>query len=422
MISQQRLRNGLHIVKIPQHDTATVAVMLLVPVGSRMENPSINGISHFLEHLFFKGTTRRPSTLDISKALDGVGAEYNAYTSKDHTAYYIKVAAEHLALALDLFSDMLFHSLFDAEEIERERGVILEEINMYEDNPLMHVETLLEMSMFRKTHPLGYDIAGPKKNIKTIPRKAFMDFKKEHYSPHRMHLALAGRLPKNTQQLIKKYFESYTDKDKPRKYQKFSLYQKKPQLLHMKKDTQQTQISIGFPALPYNHKDLPALSVLSTVLGGNMSSRLFIQIRERQGLCYMVRSSISPYNDTGAISIQAGLDKKRLDDAVVAILAELKKMKTELISNEELINAKAYIKGQTAIALEDSSTLAAWYGKQSVLTGKLISPNVKMKAIDMVTAKDVKRLAQHIFLKNHINIASIGPYESTSHLTKLIDL
>lgn len=422
MITQQRLRNGLRIIKIPQHDTATVAVMLLVPVGSRMENPQINGISHFLEHLFFKGTTRRPSTLDISKALDGVGAEYNAYTSKDHTAYYIKVAAEHLELALDLFSDMLFHSVFDASEIERERGVILEEINMYEDNPLMHVETLLEMSLFGKEHPLGYDIAGPRKNIKTIPRASFMNFKKEHYSPHRMHLALAGRLPKNSQQLIKKYFESYTDKDKPQRVKKFTLYQTRPQVLHMKKDTQQTQISIGFPALPYNHKDLPALSVLSTILGGNMSSRLFIQIRERQGLCYMVRSSVSPYTDTGAFSIQAGLDKTRLDDAVVAILKELKTLKTDLVSDEELVNAKAYIQGQTAIALEDSSALAAWYGKQSVLTGKCISPNLKIKAINAVTSNDVKRVAQRIFVKHHVNIASIGPYRSTNHLIKLIDL
>lgn len=422
MIKQIKLRNGLRVVKISQKDTAAITVMLMVPVGSRMETTKINGISHFLEHLMFKGTKRRPSTLDISKALDGVGAEYNAYTSKDHTAYYIKIAAEHLELALDLFSDMLFNSLFDPKEIQRERGVILEEINMYEDNPLMHVETLMEMSVFGKNHPLGFDIAGPRKNIRKIPRTAFMRFKKLYYTPGKMHLVLAGRLPRNVNQLTQKYFSKQRGAGKTIDYKKFKVTQTKPQFLHMYKDTQQTQISIGFPALPYDHMQLPALAVLSTVLGGNMSSRLFIRIRERQGLCYVIRCSVSPYLDTGVLSIQAGLDKSRLDDAFPAILSELKRIKEEPVTAEELTNAKEFIKGQTALGLEDSSTVASWYGKQSVLTGKLISPTVKMKTIDKVTKSDVQTIAQIVLNNKYMNIGSIGPYRSIKHLAKFINI
>ena len=405
-----------------KRETASATVMLLVPVGSRFETDKNNGISHFLEHLMFKGTETRPSTLEITKLLDGVGAEYNAYTSKDHTAYYIKVAANHFELALDLFSDMLFNSLFDANEIDRERGVILEELNMYEDNPLMHVETLLEMAVFNKKHPLGYDIGGHKKNIRQLPRRSFMKFKRDHYFPSNMHLAVAGNLPRNTNQLIRKYFGKPSDRPKKQKPKAFKSYQKSPQVLHKKKATQQTQLAIGFEALPYGHRSLPALSVLSVLLGGNMSSRLFIEIRERQGLCYVVRSSVSPYTDTGVFTIQAGLDNERLKPAVTAITQELKRVKQELVSEEELHNAKEFMKGQTALQLENSSSLASWYGKQSVLTGKLISPTVKLKTIEQVTARQVQRIANTILVKEHINIATIGPMSSTASLTSAIDL
>ncbi|MDP3970596.1 MAG: pitrilysin family protein [bacterium] len=422
MIKANKLKNGLTVVSVPKPDTQAVTVMLLVPVGSRFETPSINGISHFLEHLMFKGTKKRPSTLEITKLLDGVGAEYNAYTGKDHTAYYIKVAADHFELTLDLFSDMLFNSLFDKQEIDRERGVIVEELNMYNDNPMFLVETLMETSVFHKDHPLGYDIGGIKKNIRAIPRSSFISFKKNYYFPGNMHLVVAGKLPANKNRLINKYFGQYSEKHKKKSYKKFNDYQTGIQLFHKYKDTEQTQVSIGFLGLPYNHKDMPALSVLAVILGGNMSSRLFINIREREGLCYVIRADISPYHDTGVFSVHAGLDKTRLDSAIVAIIKELKLIKDEPVSDDELSNAKEYLKGQTALKLEDSSALASWYGKQSVLTGKLITPEVKLKQIENVTKRDVTRVANKIFRKTHINIASIGPYKSTTHLKRLIDL
>lgn len=420
MIKTHKLKNGLSVIQIPQHDTAAVTIMLLVPVGSRYETKSLNGISHFLEHLFFKGTTNRPNTIDISKALDGVGAEYNAYTSKDHTLYYIKLAAQHLELGLDLLSDMLFHSVFDPKEIERERGVICEEINMYQDNPLMHLDTLLEMSVFGKNHPLGYDIAGPKRNIKALPRQAFIDYKTSFYSPKTMYLCLAGKQDAKVQRLIKRYFGENTGPKPKKSASKFVVKQTRPQLLHQYKDTQQTQLGIGFVALPYHHPDLPALQVLSVILGGNMSSRLFINIRERQGLCYFIKTDVSPYVDSGIFAVQAGLDKNRLKEAVQSILLELRRVKTELVTTEELVNAKEYIKGQTALRFEDSSALAMWYGRQAVLTGKIVSPQQRIQRVQKVTIADVQRVANAILLTKHLNLASIGPYQSTNQLRHLL--
>lgn len=421
MIKTRKLKNGLSVIQIPQQDTAAVTIMLLVPVGSRYETKSLNGISHFLEHLFFKGTTQRPNTVDISKALDGVGAEYNAYTSKDHTLYYIKLAAQHLELGLDLLSDMLFHSIFDPKEIERERGVICEEINMYQDNPLMHLETLLEMSVFGKNHPLGYDIAGPKTNIKALPRQAFIDYKKNFYSPKTMYLCLAGKQDAKVPKLIQRYFGAAIGSKPKLIAAKFATTQVRPQISHLYKDTQQTQLGIGFVALPYQHADLPALQVLSIILGGNMSSRLFINIRERQGLCYFIKTDVSPYTDTGIFSVQAGLDKTRLTEAVQSILQELRRATTELVTTEELANAKEYIKGQMALRFEDSSALAMWYGRQAVLTGKTSSPQQRVQTIQRVTRADVQRVAKQIFIAKHLNVSTIGPDRSTNHLRSFLN-
>ncbi|MFA5995273.1 MAG: pitrilysin family protein [Patescibacteria group bacterium] len=423
MIARSKLKNGFTIIKIPQHDTAAVTVMLLVPVGSRYETKTNNGISHFLEHLMFKGTVKRPTTLDISKALDGVGAEYNAYTSKDHTLYYIKAAAEHLELTLDLLSDMLFHSVFDAKEIDKERGVILEEINMYEDNPLMHLDTLLEMSVFGKDNPLGYDIAGLKPNIRNLPRATFVQYKQTHYSPRTMCLCVAGKLNQATDKLIARYFGSQPATNFTNKIAKrFIAKQTQPQIFHQQKDTQQTQLGVGVIGLPLLHKDLPALQVLSVILGGNMSSRLFVNIREKQGLCYFIRTEVNPYVDSGIFSIQAGLDKTRLQEALKSLMCELKQIKAEPVTNEELNNAKEYIKGQMALRFEDSSALAMWYGRQAVLTGKFVAPQERIKQINQVTVTDIQRIANQLFITKRLNIASIGSDHSTHHLKRLLAL
>lgn len=422
-VSKTVLSNKLTVLTIPQPSTETVTVMVLVPVGSRHENPNNNGISHFLEHLMFKGTERRPSTLELTKQLDAVGAEYNAFTAKDTTLYYIKVAANQLELALDLFSDMLFHSLFDPAEIDRERGVILEELNMYEDNPLMHVDTVFEMSLFHEDHPLGYDIGGKKDNIRELPRQAFIDYKKRHYSPAAMHLVIAGNIDKRVSKWVKQYFSDQpAGKGKP-SFQKFTPYQKQLQFRHKFKETQQTQLALGVPAIGLKKpQQLATLSVLSTILGGNMSSRLFISIRERQGLCYVIHSDVSPYVDTGALMIQAGVDNQRVEPAIVAIVEELQRLKTELVSVEELNNAKTCIAGHTALKMEDSAAMAGYYGKQSVLLGEMINPKQKLAMINKVTREDIRRMAQSLLNLQQLNIASIGPQTSLEGVAKQLSL
>lgn len=423
MVSRRRLANRLTVVTVPQPGTETVTVMVLIPVGSRHEHPAINGISHFLEHLMFKGTEKRPSTLELTKQLDAVGAEYNAYTSKDVTLYYIKVAANQLELALDLFSDMLFHSLFDPKEIDRERGVIIEELNMYEDNPVMHVDTLFETAVFGKSHPLGYDIGGKKANIRRLPRSAFINYKRTHYSPASMHLVIAGNIDRRASRWIAQYFSDQPAGRGPEQYRPYTGHQRAVQFLHKRKPTQQTQVAMGVAGIGLRQPhDLAVLSVLSTILGGNMSSRLFISIRERQGLCYVIHSSVNPYVDTGTLMIQAGIDNSRVFPAITAIVEELRRIKQDLVTPEELRNAKNCIAGQTALKLEDSSAQASFYGKQSVLLGTLHSPRQKLQLIRQVTRQDIRRLAQHLLHLNKLNIASIGPHGSLAAVKRSLAL
>lgn len=420
MVLHYKLKNDLTVIHVPSDGTQTVTAMLLVPVGSRHEQSNNNGISHFLEHLMFKGTEKRPTTLELTKELDAVGAEYNASTGKDHTAYYIKVDATHLELALDLFSDMVFHSLFDPKEIDKERGVILEEIKMYEDNPVMYVDTLLETSIFGKQHPLGFDIGGRKQNIRRLPRSAFVRYKHFHYSPAAMHLVIAGKIDRKARRYIQQYFGSHPRGQRRSSFRRFASYQRRPQFHHkQQKSTQQTQLAIGFPGISYREpKRLATSAVLSTILGGNMSSRLFISIREKQGLCYVIQSEVTPYQDTGVFMIRAGVDSSRLRQAVLAITKELEMIKKTLVSKEELANAKDCIKGQLMLRLENTQALAGFYGRQSVLTGRLRSPQEYLAMVNQVRREDIRRLARNLLELQRLNIASIGPQSSIALIVR----
>ncbi len=252
------LANGLRVILIPQASTKALTTLLLCRVGSRYESLSQNGVSHFIEHLVFKGTQRRPTTLDLSKALDRVGAEYNAYTSKDHTGFFIKVSSRRAPLALDLLSDMLFYSRFDPAEIDRERGVILEEINMYEDNPLLYCQDLLEELVFGRQHPLGQLIIGPRQVIKKIARPAILNYRDRFYDPANMVLVLAGKLPPAPQKLVARYFNQSRQLKKFPAFNKFQLHQSRPRCRIRYQKTEQVQLALGFPAFPYQHRLLPA--------------------------------------------------------------------------------------------------------------------------------------------------------------------
>ncbi|MCG2693865.1 insulinase family protein [Candidatus Parcubacteria bacterium] len=414
------LKNGTRLIAVPQDSTGAFTVLVLFSVGSRYETRNINGISHFIEHLMFKGTKRRPNTLSISRELDQFGAEYNAFTSKDYTGYYIKINAEHRKIAMDIVSDMLYNSKLDEKEVNRERNVILEEIHMYRDNPIMHIEDMLEEEIFGDT-PLGWSIAGYEKTMAKITRKDIVNFYNKHYIPKNTVVVFSGDLKSMN---IKKDGEKYFGKKKggkpATKYPPF-IGQMKSEVRIDCKETGQFQLAIGLPGLKYDDKDMPALGLLTNILGGTMSSRLFIQIRERRGLAYFVRAMLSPYQDTGAFVIRAGLNKGKLELAIKTIFAELEKIKKSGVTALELKRAKENIKGSVILDMEDSSFVASWLGKQELLTNKTESLEEKIKQMERVKLADIKRIANKLFKKEKASIAIIGPLKNSEKIKKIIN-
>lgn len=415
-----KLKNGAQLLVSPEKDTASVTILIMFKVGSRYETPDINGSSHFIEHLMFKGTSKRPTTLDISKELDGVGADYNAFTSKDTTGYYVKVDAKQLPLATDILQDMLFNSLFDSKEIDRERGVIIEEINMYEDNPLMHAEELLEELLFGAKHPLGYQIAGPRSVIRNVTRQKLLTYKEKFYDAKHMVVSVAGKVTAKDIQNLKRTFSGYPTKPGKHQFIPFRGRQTSSRALLKHKKTEQVQMVLGVPAGSLFDKDLAAMSVLSVILGGNMSSRLFVNVREKRGLCYMIRSSVNPYEDVGSFTIQSGIARKSVSQALEAILGELKRLKIEPVKAQELKQAKDFISGKLTLSWEDSETIANYWARQFLLEHKLETPDEKLRRIQKVSVNDIQRVAKKLFKTSQLNLVLIGPYSSAAPFKRLL--
>ncbi|MDO8668922.1 MAG: pitrilysin family protein [Candidatus Buchananbacteria bacterium] len=409
--------NKVRLITAPLKETQTANLLVLFKVGSRDENNKVNGGSHFIEHLMFKGTKKRPTALDLSKELDGIGAEFNAFTGKDYTGYYIKSDAKHLSLAIDVLSDMLLNAKFDDKEIKRERGVIIEEINMYEDNPMMYINDLLEQIMYAG-HQLGKSIAGTRETVKKMSRSDLISYRNKFYNGSNVVICLSGNFnDSHLKELKDKFKFKKTATKNP--FNKIKIKASQPQVAIKFKETEQTQIALGFPAYPYADKRLYALQLLSVVLGGNMSSRLFLQIRERNGLAYFVRSFLSVYEDTGALIIQSGLDKSRVESAIAMIIAELKKMKKG-VTAEELKRAKEYLFGRTALDLEDTSHISQWYGQQELMIGKILTPEEKNKKIAAVKNSDIIAVAKDIININKASLAIIGPFKDEKKFKNLL--
>ena len=413
------LKNKAQVVVVPMTGTSAVTALVLFKVGSRNETREINGASHFIEHLFFKGTKRRPTTEILSRELDSVGAEYNAYTSKDHTGYYIKVSAEHTKLAVDMLADMLWHAKFEAKEIERERGVVIEEINMYEDNPIMHMDDLLEEALFGD-QPLGWNIAGPRETIRRVTRDELLTYRQRFYQPHNMVIVLAGAITLPQAKQLSQRFFGISKNTRVVEAHPFLPVVKVPTspVKLLKKETKQIQVALGYPAYPYKHQQQTPAQLLATIMGGTMSSRLFIQVRERRGLAYSVRAGLNVYEDTGVFIVQAGLEKTKVHEAIKLILSELKKVKKTGVTAEELYRAKEYLLGKMVLGLEDSSSEAGWAGQQAVLLRELKTPEQKRQQIKAVTAAQVLKAAQDIFVPAKARLAVIGPYISDTEFVK----
>ena len=321
------LENGLRLLVIPMSQVRSVTALFLIGAGSRYETKELCGISHFLEHMAFKGTKKRPSSFQISSLIEGIGGEFSAFTSKDHTGYYIKAAAEHLPLLLDVLSDMLLNSLFAEEEIDRERGVIIEEINFREDTPVVKIGDVFERLLYGKT-PLGWDVAGKKEVIKKITRRDFLDYTKKLYAPENCVVVVAGKVGQEVTRLVEKYLGSW-EKRPFKRFERVEDKQEKPALSLVYKKTEQVHFCLGVRAYPLSHPDRFALSVLTAILGKGMASRLFMEIREKRGLAYYIRSFAERYQDVGYFVTQAGVDIKRVEEAVRVVLGEYSKIKNK---------------------------------------------------------------------------------------------
>lgn len=415
-------KNGLRLVTVPMKGTKAVTVLVLVGTGSKYEDKENNGISHFLEHMFFKGTKKRPNTLAIAETLDRVGGEYNAFTGKEYTGYYAKVDAKHLDLALDWVSDIFLNSKSDSKEIEKEKGVIIEEINMYLDTPVRYVGDLWEGLLYGN-QPAGWLISGDKKTVTKMKREQFLDYLQDHYLAKNTVVVIAGQIGKLqiAHSIEKNYFKNIRAgrvKDKKKVIEK----QKKPEVLVHYKKTDQTHFNLGVRAYDIFNERKYALNLLSVILGGNMSSRLWGSVRAREGLAYYIRTSAYSYTDSGYLVTYAGVDNKKIEKAIKVILDEYKKISRDKISPVELKKAKDYIKGSTILDLESSDAVASFIGGQEILTNKILTTEQKFAKIDSVTVEDIQKIAQDIFKPERLNLALIGPFKDKRKFEKLLNI
>lgn len=413
------LKNGLTIIEVPSETAESVIMDFFVKTGSRSESAKENGISHFLEHFLFKGTKNYPSSKIITELVDGVGGEMNANTGKEHTQYFIKTHHSKLELIFKILTDMIQNPLLDKEEMEREKGVIVEEINMYRDMPMRLIGDVLEEVMWEKD-PLGRHIAGSPEVVKKFTQGMFASYLTRHYQPKNMILGVAGKYDRALlNKLIKQHWEKLPAKNF-HSWPKAKDSQKETRLKVVFKNSDQAHFNLGFKGLKYSDKKNAVAVALSAILGGGMSSRLFSEIRERRGLAYYVRASNTSYQDTGVFDISAGIRVDAIYEALEVTLAEIQKIKNELVGDAELKKTKEYLKGRTTLALEDNQNCLDWFLEEAAFKREIKTPKDAFKELDQVTPKQIQALANELFQSNKMTLALIGPYKSEKKFKDII--
>lgn len=436
MFKKTTLKNGLRIITIPQKDTQAVTSLVLVGTGSKYEKKEINGISHLLEHLLFKGTKKRPSQIAIAEPLDRVGGFYNAFTGEETTGYFAKVNSKHFDLALDIISDIYLNSKLDSKEIQKEKSVIIEEINMYYDTPSSYVQNLWNKVLYGD-QPAGRDIAGTKETVSGISHQQLLDYMKTQYTALNTVVCVAGNISGSAKALkkIKKYFSQIKTKESLKKppvvdasVDSASILsdsrriekQAEPKCLLHKKETDQTHFCLGVRGYNLFHPQRYTFELLSSILGGMMSSRLFIKIREQLGLAYYIKTTAFSDPDTGCLVTQAGVDNARIEKAISAILKEYKKISQKKIPARELKKAKDHLKGKMSLLLETSDAQASFYGVQEILENKILTPEEIYAKINRVSTDDILRVSRDIFQPQKLNLALIGPFGDKMKFQKLL--
>ena len=421
MFKKTTLKNGLRVVTVPQKGTRAVTLFVLVGTGSKYEDKRISGISHFLEHMFFKGTKKRPTPLDIAEPIEGTGGIMNAFTSEEHTGYYMKVDLAHASLALDVVADIYLNSLLPTKEIEKEKGVVIEEINMYKDNPQAHVPYIWN-SLLYGDQPAGRDIAGTKETVSALNRKDLQDYVKSQYVASNTVVVVAGDVKHDdiVKQTIKLF--SGMRKGEFKNKEPVIVKQSKPQVALEHRKTGQTHIALGVRGVNITDERRYAQVLLATLLGGMMSSRLFVELREKLGLTYYVATVSDTNPDTGDVVTFAGVTNENIEKAITAILKEYKNMATKKLSPKELKKGKDYLIGRTVLALESTDDRAVFYGKQELLEKDVLTPAQLYDRIQAVSASDIQEVAKEIFQPKNLNLAVLGPFKDKKLFEKLLKL
>ncbi len=426
--SLTKLSHGMEVLTIPMPTTPSVTVLLLGNTGSRYETPAQYGIAHFFEHMVFKGTLKYPDPQTLAVTIDAIGAQSNAFTSKEYTGYYIKAASRHLDIALDVLTDMLIRPLLKQTDIDRERGVIIEEINMYEDTPMQNIGNIFDQLMYRGSG-LEHDVIGSKETVSAVNREDFIAFLRQFYHPSNLTLVIAGdesvvdpiRLNGHLEQMLTEKLleatmgngelllpqerwsaETLLAKDEPMIGQE--------QLLVQTKTTEQVHLMLGWPGIKRGDERRYALGLLVTVLGGNMSSRLFTEVREKRGLCYYVHADADYFHDTGSVAAGAGVDPKRTQEAIQVIKDECLAVGEgrRPIDSQELERAKEYNIGSLQLSLEDSRSVAQFYGMRQLLRREIETPEEVVERLRKVTVEEVNSVAKELLLADQMRLAVIG--------------
>ncbi|OGM89879.1 hypothetical protein A3J77_02140 [Candidatus Wolfebacteria bacterium RBG_13_41_7] len=413
------LKNNLRVISVPMADALTTTVLVLVEAGSEYETKKNNGISHFLEHMCFKGTEKRLSSLDITSELDAIGAAYNAFTSNQYTGYYAKAQPKHFDEILDVVSDVYLNPVFNQREIEKERGVIIEEINMYEDLPMRRVQEFFTNLLYGD-QPAGWDIAGRKEIIRRINRNDFIEYQKKHYLGKSTIIVVAGNF--NEKEAVKKIENAFSGIKTGKKVQKSKTVerQKSPRIFLKTKETDQAHLVVGVRAFDIFDKRKYAIDLLADILGGGMSSRLFQKLREEMGAAYYVRAEANLLSDHGFLIASAGVDNNKVSEAVKAIAEEFEKLSKEPVKKEELQRIKDRCVGGLIMGLETSDQLAGFYGGQEIITRKIVSPEETIQKVQAVKAEEILAVAKDLFKNNKLNLAIIGPFKEKPRFEQIL--
>ncbi|HYI25553.1 MAG TPA: pitrilysin family protein [Thermomicrobiales bacterium] len=414
MYEKSTLANGVRVVTGPMSGVRSASLIFYYNIGSRYEPAPIAGVSHFLEHMLFKGTVKRPDPMAISEEIESVGGMLNAATGRESTSYWCKVPSTHFALAFDVLADMLRNSTFDANEMDKERHVIIEEIRSIQDVPEDLVHDLMDQLVWGDD-PVGREIAGSEETVTTMSRDEMVGFWSRNYSPDRLVVAAGGDVRhEDVVALTERYFGDLQSSGEVDRFERVTVSQDAKRSQVVERDTEQAHVCVGFPALSYHDERRFAQSTIEAILSAGMSSRLFQEIREKRGLVYSVYGYFRGYEDVGQGVIYAGTDIERVEETVEAIVGELQKIRDIPVPAAELANSKTLRKGRLLMGLEDSRSVASWIGSQEATYGRVWTPEEVMEHIDAVTVEEVQAVAQELLTTDRLNLTVIGPFPDGS--------